>query len=100
MDNISNQGTQKYGPEYEMFTTAKVWELKCFQFGDQGGLVSYFARYFESQEVAYRWFDSLRIEYPNRDYTIDTLRQRTVMLSTQKTFYIVEKGPIAMTTLD
>ena len=103
MEKIANigaeiQNTQKYNPECEMFTLGKVWELKCFQFGDQGGLVNYFARYFESQEEAYRWFHSLHIEYPDRDYTIDKIRQLTVMISKQKTFYIVEKGPLAMTT--
>jgi hypothetical protein len=73
-----------------------VWELQYVQFGDQGGCVGSWARFFVTKEAAHTWFSQFQMENPRDEYEIykEFPRKAIVMETTNGTepdLYLLDK---------
>lgn len=84
----------------ETFALTTVWKLQYVKFGDQGGCVGDWTRYFHSKEDARAWFDLLRATYTDEEYAIYKEEVKQAFVSPSNTVYLVEKNYCKITEVE
>jgi hypothetical protein len=85
--------------QQESFTLIDVYELQVVHFGDQGGCVGSFARFFSTSESRQQWFKEFKIENCGEDYAIykELTWKSFVSNGDKNSLYIIQKGPVVLT---